>query len=218
MKYSTVNLRRVAAGGPSTVYSSGNSGILRFTSKTIQGVGAGSTTFQGQAPRNTVQPPSCPVLNQANPGGNGTVNPQVPYKLSKVGTGSTSSQSQCTTAPPGSLPGCGVQRTFKYQVLDSNGNPIKRGGMPFTDAISTSSPNSCNLGGYTTTPPGQSTDALGQFTETLSICAPACRSGSMCITGCSTGANQTWTVDGVALVNDIKALSYQCNQILVNKQ
>jgi hypothetical protein len=64
--------------------------------------------------------------------------------------------------------------------------------------------------------PNQKTDANGQFGETLLICAPACKSGGQCTTGCSTAARQTWTVNGVQLNNDIKALVYKCNAITVN--
>jgi hypothetical protein len=59
----------------STVYSSGNSGILRFTVNTIQAVRVGPATFGGVAPRNTEVAPNCPVLAQANPAGSGTVPP-----------------------------------------------------------------------------------------------------------------------------------------------
>jgi hypothetical protein len=106
-------------------------------------------------------------------------------------------------------------RTFKYQVLDQHGNPIQR-LMSLADTITTGSPNGCNLGNYETTPPGMDTSPDGTFNETLKICAPACRSGSMCITGCTTTANQVWTLDGVALTGDQKTLSYQCDKILVN--
>lgn len=137
---------------------------------------------------------------------------QVPTSLQKTGTDTTTSPAQCTA---GTSEACGVTRTFKYQVLDQNGQPIKR-SMLFSDAIKGGSPNGCNLTSYNTTPPDTYTFPDGTFNETLRICAPACRSGSMCITGCTTAASQTWTVDGVALNGDVKSLSYQCDKILVN--
>jgi len=136
----------------------------------------------------------------------------VPASIQKTGTDTTSSQAACTV---NGAEACGVQRTFKYQVLDQYGNPIQR-SMSVSDAISIGSPNNCNIGASRTTPPDLYTYFDGTFDETLSICAPACRSGSMCITGCTTPANQIWTLDGFALTGDQKSLSYQCNRILVN--
>ena len=104
----------------STIFSSGNSGILRFTSNTVQAVGVGSTTFQGQAPRDTEQPPNCPVQSQANPGGNGIV--QVPGSLRVV--------SATSIGCSGNL-NYGIQVDIKYQVLDqeSSPQPIAASGM-----------------------------------------------------------------------------------------
>jgi hypothetical protein len=157
----------------------------------------------------------CPQI--LSPVAHATVTVQVPTSLVKVGADSTSSQSTCTTGD--GLAGCGVTRTFDYQVMDqfSPPQPITK-SMVFSDTIATGSPNGCDLGGYNVTPPGTFTFPNGTFHETLGICAPACRSGNACITGCSTSANQTWTVAGVALTGDVKSLSYQCNRILVNGQ
>jgi len=88
--------------------------------------------------------------------------------------------------------------------------------MSIADAISTGSQNSCLFSNYITSPPGATTSAQGIFNETLAICSTECRSGSMCINGCTTTASQTWTIDGVTLTGDTKALSYQCDRILVN--
>jgi hypothetical protein len=88
--------------------------------------------------------------------------------------------------------------------------------MSFGDSISAGTPNTCNLVSFKVTPPGAQTGANGQFPEMLSICAPACKSGSQCTTGCSTNASQTWTVDGIKLSGDVKSLVYKCNAITVN--
>lgn len=144
------------------------------------------------------------------------VNLQIPYKVTIVsGTNNQGGEIACVT---GGLPGCGNTRTFRYQVRDVRDNTIERGGMVFTDTISTTDPNTCFLTTYDTTPPGQSTDSSGRFDETLRMCAPACRSGATCITGCETKANQIWTVAGVQLTNDQKTLSYKCDGIKVNGQ
>ncbi len=141
---------------------------------------------------------------------------QIPTSLTIVsGTDSTTQEGTCVT---GGQTGCGVTRTFTYQVLDQDGQPINR-QMPFYDTITTGAPNSCYLSQYTTTCPNNSgpcgvyTDANGRFSETLYICAPACYSGTACTTGCTTAAAQTWRVDGNAI---LKSLTYQCNQVGVN--
>ena len=101
--------------------------------------------------------------------------------------------------------------------------------MQFGDVICTGSTNQLLLNGYATTcggttgtcsgtagPCGQYTDGNGQFTETLKVCAPACKPSGTCTTAGQTIANQTWYINGQALSSDIKTLSYQCNQILIN--
>lgn len=159
----------------------------------------------------------------------GTANVQVPTSLSiVVGTdlGSTS-EAACTTSDGHA--GCGVTRTFKYQVNDQNGNPIAMANMPFGDVICNTSTNQLNLKGYKTTcggttgscsgtqgPCDQFTDPNGQFTETLTLCAPACKPSGTCTTAGQTIANQTWTINGTTLNSDVKSISYQCNKILVN--
>lgn len=148
-----------------------------------------------------------------------------PTSLSIVsGTSSTTAEASCTT--PGGLAGCGVTRTFKYQVRDQFTLPIQVGGMPIWDSIQAGAPNGCNLVGFTTTcsppntgPCNKVTFGNGQFDETLSICAPACRSTTgVCIVGCETAASQTWNVNGFPLTADLKQLSYQCDRILANNQ
>ena len=152
---------------------------------------------------------------------------QKPTSLSIVsGTSSTTLESSCTT---GGLAGCGVTRTFKYQVNDQNGQPIKVANMPFGDVICNTSTNQLNLQSYTTTcggttgkcwgtagPCNQFTDASGQFSEKIPVCAPACKPSGTCTTAGQTVANQTWTVAGSKLGSDVKSISYQCNKILVD--
>lgn len=153
---------------------------------------------------------------------------QVPTSLSIVtGTSSTTAEASCKTS--GGLTGCGVTRTFTYQVNDQNGDPIAINNMTVGDVICTTSTNQLNLVGYVTTcggttgecsgtagPCGKYTNASGQFPEMLTICAPACYSSGKCSTAGQTIANQTWTVAGHQLNSDVKSISYQCNKILVN--
>ena len=158
-----------------------------------------------------------------------TVTVQVPTSLSiVVGTSSTTAESACTT---GGLAGCGVTRTFKYQVMDQESppQPIKIGNMAFGDVICNTSTNQLGLNGYITTcggmtgscwgttgPCGQSTDSNGQFSEKLGACSTVCKRSGTCVTAGQTIANQTWTVAGQKLSSDVKSLSYQCNKVLVN--
>jgi hypothetical protein len=153
---------------------------------------------------------------------------QIPTSLSIVtGSSSTTSEASCTTS--GGLAGCGVTRTLSYQVNDQAGNPIQVVNMPVGDVICNTSTNQLNSQSYTTTcggttgscsgtagPCNKYTTATGQFLDTLNVCAPACTSSGACCTDGNTVANQTWTVAGYALSSDVKTLTYQCNQILVN--
>ena len=163
-------------------------------------------------------------------GATGTIYQPIPTSLSIAsGTDSTSTEAPCTTS--GGLAGCGVTRTFKYQVNDQTGRPIAVANMAIGDVICTTSTNQLNLQGYATTcggttgscsgtagPCGQFTDSNGQFSETLTVCAPACKPSGTCTTAGQTIANQTWTVAGYSLTSDVKSISYQCNKILVNGQ
>ncbi len=153
---------------------------------------------------------------------------KVPTSLAIVpGTSSTTSEAPCTTS--GGLAGCGVTRTFKYQVNDQNGQPLMKANMATGDVICNTATNQLNLQGYVTTcggmtgscwgtagPCGKFTDSNGQFTETLTVCAPACKPAGVCITAGQTVASQTWTVAGYTLSGNVKSLSYQCDRILVN--
>jgi len=147
---------------------------------------------------------------------------QVPTSLSIVAATSTTTQeSSCETS--GGLTGCGVTRSFTYQVNDQNGNPIQAGGLPVWDAITTTSPNNLNLTSYATTcggpgPCGPVTTAAGQFGEDapgLTVCAPACHLLNSCNTGGPTDANQVWHIGPGSITQQ---LSYYCDHILVNGQ
>ncbi len=102
----------------STTYSSGNGAIFSFSNSTIQAVGIGSTTFGGQAPRNTDTPPHCPVQSQTSPGGNGTV--QKPSSLKVISAKSVG-------CPPDA--NYGIMIDVTYQVLDAATTPILSSGM-----------------------------------------------------------------------------------------
>jgi len=111
-----------------------------------------------------------------------------------------------------------------YQVNDQNGQPLKVGGLTVWDAISTTKPNNLNLSGYDTTcvpantgPCAPVTDANGQFQEIgLSVCAAACNSGSACIKGGPTNANQIWHVGPTATIT--QKIGYYCDHATVNGQ
>lgn len=226
--------KQTLSGG---TWSSGTPSVITVNSSTglAQGVGVGQSTisdflqiinvYQGEFCVNENMNDSCPTANET-PQTTGTV--QVPTSLSIVpGTDSTTSEAPCTTS--GGLAGCGVTRKFTYQVNDQNGNPITVANMAIGDVICSTSTNQLNVQGYKTTcggttgscsgtagPCGQFTDANGQFAETLTLCAPACKSSGTCTTAGQTIANQTWTVAGQSLSSDVKSISYQCNKILVN--
>jgi hypothetical protein len=103
----------------------------------------------------------------------GTIYQPVPTSLSIVaGTDSTTSEATCSAGSFGT--GCGVVRTFTYQVNDQQGKPIQTAGLQVWDAITTTSPNNLNLTGYITTctgtpagtnggPCNVTTNSLGQF-------------------------------------------------------
>lgn len=148
---------------------------------------------------------------------------QQPTKLAYAGNNNTTTEQKCD-----SNLGCGVTRTFTYQIQDqlSPSNPVKA-HLDFYDGIQTvSGQNGCNLTSYTTScPQNQSclklTAADGTFPENLPICAPACLAGQTCRSQCGNGpthANQTWTINGYVLTSDIKALTFNCSQVLVNGQ
>ena len=144
---------------------------------------------------------------------------QNPTSLSIVqNSSSTSAEASCGTNQ------CGVTRMLTYQVLDQLGQAMQF-PMDFWDSISPQGSNGCNLQRFDTTctpsntgPCGKVTTLSGQLFDSLPICAPACcnQSTGACVTGCSTTATQTWTVNGVQLSSDVKTLTYKCDSVLIN--
>jgi hypothetical protein len=149
---------------------------------------------------------------------------QVPTSLSIVtGTSSTTSESSCsfTDINGNTQTGCGVIRSFMYQVNDQSGQPIQVAGLQVWDEINTTSPNNLGITGYVTTctpantgPCGFTTNSLGQFQENrLSVCAGACRVNNNCTTGGPTNANQVIHVGSYAITQSI---SYYCDHVTAN--
>jgi hypothetical protein len=147
---------------------------------------------------------------------------QVPTKLSIIsGTDSTTAEASC---PVGSLTGCGMHRSFTYQIMDQQtpAQPINTGSLQFWDVLQTTSPNNLGISGYLTTCPGNTgpcgvtTSLDGRFQEAnLGVCSTVCRVNNACTTGGPTNANQTWHIGTYAIVQQI---SYYCNHVTVNGQ
>jgi len=147
---------------------------------------------------------------------------QVPTSLSIVsGTDSTTREATC---PVGSATGCGITKSFNYQVLDQYGNPITGAdisALQFWDSIQTTSPNGLGLSGYTTTcnppntgPCGIYVNSQGQFRENgLGVCSTVCYANGTCVTAGYTNADQTWHIGSYSIVQHI---SYYCDHVLVN--
>jgi hypothetical protein len=148
---------------------------------------------------------------------------QTPTSLSiVVGTDSTTSEAQCTFTSGGQqYTGCGLSRSFTYQVKDQAGNPIQSAGLQVWDSFGTVSPNPLGIGGFLTTctpantgPCGVTTNGAGQFAERqLSVCSTVCRSNGVCVTAGPSIVNQTWHVGTGSLTQNI---SYYCQRVLVN--
>ena len=225
-KFFNVTSSAIWSSSDTSVATVGSGGI-------VTGQGGGTATisadFYGCLDWETNIDNECECELDGSPGpASGQVNVQTPTSLSIVaGTSSTTSEAKCTTS--GGLSGCGVTRTFTYQVNDQNGQPINAANMAVGDVICNTSTNQLNLQSYKTTcggmtgscwgtsgPCGKFTDANGRFPESLSVCAPACISSGTCCTAGKTIANQTWTVDGYTLSTDVKSITYQCNGVLVN--
>jgi IPT/TIG domain/Bacterial Ig-like domain (group 2) len=155
---------------------------------------------------------------------------QIPTSLAIVsGTDSTTSEATCSI--PGAGTGCGIRRSFHYQVYDqeSTRQPVQYPGLQFWDAFGTPSPNqlgmssafdtTCTPFGKTNSGPcGFVTDSNGQFSEdNLSVCSTVCYSGGVCVTGGSSNSqvNQTWYIDNHPIV---QVITFYCNRVLVNGQ
>lgn len=146
------------------------------------------------------------------------------------GPDATTSEATCNA---GVGTGCGVTRTFTYQVLDQigGGEPINFAGMQVWDSITIGTPNDLGISGFTTActaagktnsgPCNKTTASNGTFPEGppfgtgLSVCSTACISGGTCIVPSkTTAASQTIYVNGFAV--HTQTLTYECNKILVN--
>jgi hypothetical protein len=149
---------------------------------------------------------------------------QKPSALIIQGPDTTTSEATCNA---GVGTGCGVTRTFTYQVLDQigGGEPINSAGMQVWDSITTGSTNQLGLTGYVTTctkdnetnsgPCGVTTNSTGEWLEkSLGVCSTFCYSSGACITAGETTASQVWHVNGFAL--PAQQITYECNKVLVN--
>jgi hypothetical protein len=146
---------------------------------------------------------------------------QVPTSLSIVAQDSTTPEAACMFTSGGvQYTGCGVTRSFLYQVYDQANNTIQA-EMLFWDSFGTVSPNPLNIGQFATTctpagtgPCGITTDSNGQFMEqSLSVCSVVCRSNGACVAGGPSVVTQTWHVGTGAIAQSI---SYYCQKVLVN--
>ena len=204
-----------------STWSSSANNIATVSVGLVNGVAAGDVVINGVdyvepwSGQSCGSPPAaCPVDQGVDGSGGGKV--QVPTSLSIVaGSDSTTAEASCDGGT-----GCGCSRSFTYQVNDQDGIAMKVGGLDVWDEISTTTPNNLNLTSYTTTcnpnpgPCGPQTDANGQFQEvSLSVCAPACKSGTSCIHAGPTNANQTWHVGSARIVQQI---GYYCDHSLVD--
>jgi IPT/TIG domain len=169
---------------------------------------------------------TCKNLNSgltSNNAATATMTAQQPGSLAIVPPDSTA-EKNCTVSGKA---GCSTNRTFSYQVNDTNGNAIAVSDLDFWDFITTGSSNSCGISSYAVTcnkngvssgtqtgSCGVKTGSNGQFSESLNVCATACGSvkNGKCSGACSTKATQIWVVNGFKIT---KSLTYQCNSISV---
>jgi hypothetical protein len=150
---------------------------------------------------------------------------QVPTSLSIVaGTDSTTAEASCTTTVGGKpATGCGITRSFTYQVLDQYGNPIRQAGLQVWDAFGTPSPNPLGMTSFATTcsppntgPCGKTTNSSGQFIEGgINICSTVCysQSNKTCVTGGPSVVSQVVHVGNSQITQTI---SFYCDHVLVN--
>lgn len=188
------------------------------------GVSAGSFTALAQANLLDVHPdcgqtgspcPFTPFRSSAN----GSIYQPVPTKLAILPPDSTTAESG---APLCSV-GCGVARSFTYQVSDQFGMPLQVAGLQVCDSIAIPSPNPLNVTSFMTTctpantgPCGVVTNSNGQFAErNVGVCAPACKSNGVCIAGGPSVTNQTYHIGTSSIVQSI---GYYCSKTTVNGQ
>jgi len=151
---------------------------------------------------------------------------QIPSRLSIIaGTDSTTSETTCSAGSFGT--GCGVTRSFVYQVEDQESppQPIDYPGLQVWDSFGTPSPNGLDVTSFNTTctpantgPCNVTTNAQGEFGENapgLSVCSTVCYAGGSCTTGGPTTVAQTYHVGPSSIVQTI---SYFCQNITVNGQ
>ena len=122
-----------------------------------------------------------------------TVTVLYPKSLSIVaGTDNTTKEATCSVE---SSTGCGVTRTFTYQVLDQNGHAMTGSwiaSQQFWDAVQVTSPDGLGLKNGTskttcsppnTGPCGIYVNSLGRFEEAgLGACSTACYANKTCVT------------------------------------
>jgi hypothetical protein len=223
---------------PITWYSSPTS-VATMSGDTATGKGGGTATITAQAydclvysyvfpgaPATRSSPDfvgGCTCDQYGYVDGTATLTVLYPASLSIVaGTDSTTREATCNA---GVGTGCGVTRSFTYQVLDQTGHALTGSwiaSQQVWDAINTTSPNGLGITSYTTTcsppntgPCGVHVNSQGQFNESpgLSVCSTYCYSNGTCVTAGYTAASQTVHIGSYAVVQQ---LQYYCNQVKVN--
>jgi hypothetical protein len=214
-------------GGPVTVtWSSSPTSVATMSGSTATGQGGGTATITADAHgcSNYSDDGKCTCTNQGDVYGKASLTVLYPASLSIVaGTDSTTKEATCSA---GSGTGCGVTRTFTYQVLDQNSNPITGSWIAtqqFWDEIHVTSPDGLGLKSSnpktTCSPPntgpcGIYVNSLGQFNEAgLGACSTACYVNKTCATAGYTAASQTWHVGSYPIVNSV---SVYCDHVLWN--
>jgi len=182
--------------------------------------------IKGGSPNGVIISVTCTDLNTklTSTAKTATMTSQQPGSLT-IAPPDNTSEKNCTVQGNA---GCETDRSFTYQINDTNGTAMAFAGLDFWDYITTGTQNSCNVSSYSVTCSGSVTSgqqtgncdakahtgASGQFSESLSVCATVCGSvqSGKCTGSCSTGSTQTWIVNGYPIT---KSLTYQCNSISV---
>jgi hypothetical protein len=157
---------------------------------------------------------------------------QVPTSLSIVpGTNVAFSEAPCQFFGM-TQPGCGMDRTFDYQILDQAGQAITGpaiASQQLWDSFGTFSPDplgvnngifftTCTPAGMTNSGPCNVTvgSQAGQFREAdLGICSSVCLSNNTCVTGGPSTGYQTYHIGPYSIAKQIK---YYCDHILSDGQ